>query len=566
MKRIFSVGGMLLAGLLGLSFSAGAQGTNLLRDPSFEANSGVNVILDGRGQPQDGTVYSVPADWGGWATTTPRTETWMNRIPDGYPHTGLFKIDGGRSWSISRGYATFTAAMHQRVSVTPGTNVRGSAQGFMERGKDSGGNTIPGAQFRVGIDPNGGTDPLSPSVIWSGWVTSPNGWVRASVDATAVGDTVTLFLFATQSQPANPNAMYWDDASLVVGGAGGTGPTAQPGATAVPVVPTPALAPFVSAQGNVRPDGSVVHIVGSGDTIDAIAVAYQTTRQAILDLNPGLRPSFIFPGQEIIVRGAPTPTPTVNASPTPAVTAVAVVSTSTTQPTSAVIVVGASPTATVTAASTSETLPTAETTADAPPVDVTAEPTATPTDVPPTQTPTDLPPAPVTQVANVAPPEVTSLCVWVFEDANQNRIQEEGERLLPSGQVEVLQGQNVLRTYATDGLSEPFCFTDLQPGDYLARASAPDGFGLTTSASLNLRVQDGVRTNVRFGAAEGVQAAQLPAVDAGSEAVINAPPVQETQAAISTDTLLQMAGLVLFGLAGLVILGGIGVALYIRGR
>jgi LysM repeat protein len=551
------------------------QGQNLLQDPSFETPGNGNVILDSRTTAEDATVFSVPAAWGGWITLQPRAQSWMNRVPDGYPHTGLFKIDGGRSWSISR---AFTTAMHQRVSVAAGTNVRGSARGFMERGKDASGNTIAGAQFRVGIDPNGGTDPNAPSIVWSAWVTSPNGWNQATVDATAgAGGTVTLFLYSTQSQPSDPNTMYWDDARLEAGGSGSVVATAVPGATPVPVIPTAALAPFVAPQGT-RPDGSIVHIVGSGDTIDAIAVAYQTTRQNILDLNPGLRPAFIFPGQEIIVRGAtanPTATPLLvrptgtadagtgtggQAIATTQGTVIAVGAASAT-PQSGTTVAVVNPTATTEVSPAATTEVTAE-----PTTEPTVAPTVEPTAAPPTSTPTDLPPAPVTEVAAVAEPEVTSLCVWLFEDSNQNRIQEEGEPLLADGQIDVLQGTEVLRGYQTTGVAEPFCFTDLQAGNYVARAIAPSGFGLTTSTSLNLRVQDGVRTNVRFGAASGVEAPQPP-VDAGAQNdTADAAPIQDTQAATPTDNLLQIAGLVLFGLAGLVLLGGIGIALFVRGR
>ncbi len=583
MKQPFKVGLVLLVWVMVSSLAASAQATNLLKDPSFDATTSVNVVADGRGQPLDGTIYSVPGDWGGWVGTSPRNADWMNRIPDGYPHTGLFKIDGARSWSVSRGYATFTAAMYQRVSVAAGTNVRASVRGFMERGKDAAGNTIPGAQFRIGIDPNGGSDPTSGAIIWSGVVTSPNGWVQASIEATAAVDAVTLFLYATQSQPSNPNAMYWDNAILEVGGAGAI-VTPGAGTSVAPVVPTPAFAAFVSPQGT-QPDGSVIHIVGSGDTIDAIAVAYQTTRAAILELNPGLRPAFIFPGQEILVRPPSTATPSTggnaSASRTPASTLSGTQqATITVQPSGtgtavsltpgAIVIGGATSIPTLDISATLDQTPTADLnatldTTQTATVEVSPEPSNTPTDSPPTLTPTDLPPAPVTQVADVAAPEVTSLCVWVFEDVNQNRIQEEGERLLPDGKVELLQGEAAFREYSTDGVSEPFCFTDVQPGDYLARAVAPGGFGLTTSTSLNLRVQDGVRTNVRFGAAQGVESVQPPAVDTQADAQ-SVAPIQDTQAVSQTDSLLQIAGLVLFGLAGLVILGGIGVALYVRGR
>lgn len=568
MMKLFRVGLALCVGLMmTVITTTNAQSTNLLKDPSFDANTGVNVIADGRGQPLDGTVYNVPSDWGGWVGTSPRTADWMNRIPDGYPHTGLFKIDGARSWSISRGFATFTAAMYQRVSVAAGTNVRASVRGFMERGKDASGNTVAGAQFRIGIDPNGGSDPLSGAIIWSGWVTSPNGWVQATVEATAAGDAVTLFLYTTQSQPANPNAMYWDNAVLEVGGAGAS--VTPSGTAGAPIVPTPAFAQFVAPQGT-RPDGSIVHIVTSGDTIDAIGVAYQTTRDAILELNPGLRPSFIFPGQEIIVRPPSTATPSANGAATTATPSSVVMTTATNQTTTEDEPV--TPVQTLTITPTVEASPSQEPTATAT-TDGTPEPTSTPTDAPPTftpepsLTPTDMPPAPVTQVAEVNPPEVTSLCLWVFEDANQNRIQEEGERLLSGGQIELLQEASVLRQYRTDGVSEPFCFTDLASGDYVARASAPDGYGLTTSTALNLRVQDGVRTNVRFGAAQGVETvsvANVPDLTEDEASTVASTP--ETQVISEGDGLLQIAGLVLFGLAGLVILGGIGAALYVRGR
>jgi len=592
MKQSLRVGLVLFVWVMVSSLTASAQATNLLKDPSFDSTTSVNVVADGRGQPLDGTVYNVPSDWGGWIGTSPRNTDWMNRIPDGYPHTGLFKIDGARSWSVSRGFATFTAAMYQRVPVATGTNVRASVRGFMERGKDDAGNTVPGGQFRIGIDPNGGSDPTSGAIIWSGVVTSPNSWVQAIVEATAAADAVTLFLYATQSQPANPNSMYWDNAILEVGGVGAI-VTPGAGTVVAPVVPTPAFAPFVAPQGT-QPDGSVVHVVGSGDTIDAIAVAYRTTRAAILELNPDLRPAFIFPGQEIIVRPPSTATPSTGGSasgsrtPTGTLSGTQVTLITTGQPTSTGTLASLTPGA-IGSGATSTPMPTldqsATPTLDLTPTldqsatptldlnattdltvtateDVSPEPTTTPTPAPPTEIPTDLPPAPVTQVANVAAPEVTSLCVWVFEDVNQNRIQEEGERLLPDGKIELLQGEAAFREYSTNGISEPFCFTDMQPGDYVARAAAPEGFGLTTSSSLNLRVQDGVRTNVRFGAAQGVEAVQPPVIDTQ----VDAPPIQDTQAVSQGDSLLQIAGLVLFGLAGLVILGGIGVALYVRGR
>ena len=575
--------GVALLTLLVLGTGINAQSTNLLTDPSFEAAGNYNVILASN---EEGTVFGVPAAWDGWIATTPRSETWMNLVPDGYPHTGLFKFDGGRSLSISRGFATFTTVVYQRVSVAAGTNVRGSARGFMERGSTP----PPGAQFRVGIDPTGGENPLNPAVVWSPWVASPNSWVQATVDATSASGAVTLFLYSTQTSPSNPNAMYWDDARLETGGAGGTAAASGTPGTAN-VLPTPAFAPFVAPQG-VREDGSIVHIVVAGDTLDAIAVAYRTTRDEILRLNDMTSRNFLQLGQEIIVRpptAKQTPDPsaaTPAGSSTPgiisgtlgvaatgvgtqaAAIAQTVIAQATSTPTTGALATssGASASATVPAISTTSEGAQAVTPGTTVVADVettaTHELSATPT---PEASLTDLPPAPVTEVADVPTiaPDVTALCAWMFDDANQNRIQEASESPLAGGTIEIRQGNEVIESFTTDGSAEPACFFEIEPGDYTASAAAPDGYGLTTAAVLNLRVQENARTNVRFGAGEGVTSI-LPPTQVAQVVETQVPaPVQEEAA---SDSLLQMSGLLLVGLAGVVILGGIGLALFIRGR
>src|SRR5690606_6611045 len=66
----------------------------------------------------------------------------------------------------------------------------------------------------------------------------------------------------------------------------------------------------------VREDGSIVHIVVEGDTLDAIAVAYRTTRDEILRLNDMTSRNFLQLGQEIIVRP-----PTAQQTPDPSAAA-----------------------------------------------------------------------------------------------------------------------------------------------------------------------------------------------------------------------------------------------------
>lgn len=522
---------------------------NLLVNGGFEQESGW-----AQASAADDAVFNVPPGWAGVVYTQPRSETWMNLTPNGYPHFGMFKIEGGRSAHISRGFATFTASMFQTVTVPENANVQAAARGFMERKNDQGQN-VGGGRFRVGIDPTGGSNPLSGNVIWGGWVNTVDGWAEATAAATAIGTRVTMFLFATQDQPAVNNGIYWDDARLTVGGAGAvitpvSGTTTGP--TATPVIPTPAFASFVVPQ-SAQSDGSIVHTVQAGDTLDAIAVAYGTTRDEILQINNLASARFLQIGQKLIIRPArPSSAGSEDSSETPESTTSATRSAavSTTQPTQQ----QAQPTAEATAEATAE--PTTESTP-------TMEPS--PTLAAPTNTATEPPPAPVTAVAQ-ARVGVTGVCVWMFNDANQNRIQEAGETLLPGGNIVVNQGDQLVKTYETDGASEPFCFDDIAPGNYVVSASAPDGFGLTTSAQLSLRVQSGATTDAKFGAAEGVTVAAAPPVDLNNQPPTTDSVQDQTVQTDNTNTLLQISGLIVFGLAALVLVGGIGVALIIRNR
>ena len=126
-------------------------------------------------------------------------------------------------------------------------------------------------------------------------------------------------------------------------------------------------------------DERVVHTVQPGETLDSIAFSYGKTREELLAINNIADPRIIQIGQEIIISLPPTPTPTA----TP---------------------VGAELTA--------------------------AAPTGIPTLIPEVR---DAAPAPVSVASGdgahpIDPAQTTgSICVTFFEDANQNRLQDNGE-------------------------------------------------------------------------------------------------------------------------------------------
>jgi hypothetical protein len=73
--------------------------------------------------------------------------------------------------------------------------------------------------FQVGIEPNGGTDPFSASVVWSPERQSPDTYGLIGPAAAKVGPagSVTIFLRARSRSALKHLDAYWDDASLIVG-------------------------------------------------------------------------------------------------------------------------------------------------------------------------------------------------------------------------------------------------------------------------------------------------------------------------------------------------------------
>jgi LysM repeat protein len=242
---------------------------------------------------------------------------WMNR-PDkvfAFPHNPRPERRSGQSaLNLSGGFVTFTAALFQQVGVPEGANVQASAWAWLhtcnlarddERnivGGTCGSAVESGALTKVGIDPNGGTDPRDTDIVWSADAHPHDRYDEMRVSATATGPVVTIFLYTTQTSPSDLNNVYWDDASLTLGGEGGSaGPGGQGGA---PAAPTPYPTAAVPVEQDAQADGSIVHVVRAGDTIDGIAMVYGVTRQELIDLNDLEDPRMILIGDEIIVREA----------------------------------------------------------------------------------------------------------------------------------------------------------------------------------------------------------------------------------------------------------------------
>lgn len=121
---------------------------------------------------------------------------------------------------------------------------------------------------------------------------------------------------------------YTIDAAYVAGqGGSGTGSDgsgsgndapAAPGAQDTPV-PVAVIMPVLVASPN--PDGSIVHVVESGQALILISQAYSISLPDLLSLNGLTQESIIRPGDEILIKAAdvtPTSVPTETSIPAPA--------------------------------------------------------------------------------------------------------------------------------------------------------------------------------------------------------------------------------------------------------
>jgi LysM repeat protein len=190
--------------------------------------------------------------------------------------------------------------------------------------------------LRVGIDPLGGTDPFTPTVVWSAERPAWDKWVQFQVETIAISDTVTVFTHsrADWEWARINNDVYLDDANLVIVGAYASSASematwlaaithtlatqSQPSAS-LPATPTRVLAVSATPTSTAStltptsfPPGAVTHTVSMGDTLFDIALRHDVQVTDLLELNGITTSTELYLGEPLIVEMAtltPTPTP-----------------------------------------------------------------------------------------------------------------------------------------------------------------------------------------------------------------------------------------------------------------
>ena len=294
---------------------------NLLANPDFEGGfyawqgDGEVVVADGWQpwfvQPSEPPCYKFRPHYQGAAP-------YANRIHSGSNAQQYYTL-----------YASHIAGIYQQVSAPAGAIVRftiwGQSWTAPENGDPNHSDTNNTMHLRIGIDPDGDTNPFSPAIVWSGENSAFDAYAQFRVEA-IVGNAgrVTVFTYSNPTYCLANNNVYWDDASLtVIGQAGPTpaptrtpGPTNTPGPSPTPRPTQPPTATFTPGAG-----GQITYIVQEGDTLSGIALKFGTTVAELQRLNGLGNSTLIYAGQELIVgEVAVTPTPTaVPASDTPAI-------------------------------------------------------------------------------------------------------------------------------------------------------------------------------------------------------------------------------------------------------
>jgi len=296
--------------------------------------------------------------------------------------------------------------------------------------------------FRVGIDPNGGTDPFAAGIVWSANYYHYDSYgLVGPVEATVgAGGVATIFTQNYGKWPNKHNDAYVDNISLVLMAPGETPtPTPPPPPPTSEAPPTSQYTPTPYYTPTPSPDGSIIHIVVSGDTLFGLAIAYNVDTDELRRLNAGtLGPNDMLSiGQEIVIQSGTGPAPAATATPA-----------------------GADP---------ANPLPTA---------------------TPQVSNPGDVP---------VPTGDRGTICVIAFNDTNNDLFRQEDEMPLPNADISIVGTSGLVGNYRTDGISEPYCFSDLAAGQqYIVRHTAPEGYK-TDAGPWNLILNAAQIYNVELG-------------------------------------------------------------------
>lgn len=370
LKRFLSLG-LVLTIVIFVSIGIGyTQDDNLLENPDFEG---------GFREVAGFTSAQIANGWEAWVaddTNAPDFQFEPLYIPivqtnsAGYiPHVR----NGDEAQVYYSPYSTHDAGIYQQVSgIASGTELRFSIYAYvfsnnlsdLDVSEDDG-----GVALRVGIDPNGGTDPFSNDVVYSEAAIFYDTYRQYNTIAVAASDTVTVFVHTTVTEPVANTVIFLDDAVLEVTPESKTEePVVTEDSTEDPVVtedatatdeptptregteeateivteepteeatatdePTPTQEPteVITEEATEEPisdtfPGQIIHTVQRNDTVSVLAARYNSSIDVIIEANDLDGSALIYVGQGLVI-----PVRIVPATETPIPTPIVIVITAT---------------------------------------------------------------------------------------------------------------------------------------------------------------------------------------------------------------------------------------------
>jgi LysM repeat protein len=314
---------------LGLPGVEAFQSGNLLQNPGFE---GTYVAING-----DASLQVAP-NWQPWSLSAGSSSA-INARPEYKPAPANRVKSGSAAQEYNTFFATHTGGVYQRVPVSPNTELLFSIYIYVW---SSGSFANPDVSedpnhviLNVGIDPFGGTDGSSSNIVWSADAEYYDQYRQMSVTATSQSTAVTVFVRSAPTGFVGTSNIYLDDASLtVLGSAPATEtpvPTAPPPPTFTPEfaqptqegtitpVPTPVVPVFTPTP--VLPDdfnSTQLYTVAAGDTVWEIAQHFDSSSDAIIQVNGLNSVGLINIGQTLVIPVRVTYTQPPTFTPAPA--------------------------------------------------------------------------------------------------------------------------------------------------------------------------------------------------------------------------------------------------------
>jgi LysM repeat protein len=267
---IFSV--LILLLVVGVPLQA--QSGNLLTNPGFEAPFVTAAGAPPREVAQGWTPWHVPTSEGMSASENVQPEYYP--ASDTVNGLGVPRIlSGDDAQQYFSFFATHVGGVYQTVSgISVSDPLRFSVQAYLwsstfddpDLSEEDG-----GVVLQVGIDPTGGTDGTSASIVWSEATQNYDTYAEYTVTTDALATTVTVFVRSTVSFPVRNNVIYLDDASLVIVRGGNETPdaTVVPSTasnTAVPATVTNTSAPASATNTTVPPTNATTQPTVEGAT------------------------------------------------------------------------------------------------------------------------------------------------------------------------------------------------------------------------------------------------------------------------------------------------------------